>query len=201
MNKRAITLLAISPLAALVLSGCGSTGSSGSNGHNMTGMGGATSSMPVGGDHNAADVRFAQDMIPHHAQAVAMAKLASTNASDPKVKDLARRIQSAQSPEIALMTGWLTAWGEEVPGDMSGHDMSMPGMMSMDDMAALMSATGSGFDSMFLTMMIAHHEGAISQSTTALTSGSDPAVRELAQKIIAAQTTEIAEMKVLLGTG
>ncbi len=54
-------------------------------------------------------------MIPHHAQAVVMAKMAQTQASDPKVKALAADIEAAQGPEIEQMSGWLQGVGREGP--------------------------------------------------------------------------------------
>ena len=64
-------------------------------------------------------------MIPHHLQAVQMAKMAQTQASLPAVKTLAEQIQAAQGPEIETMTQWLKGWGEAVP------DQSMGGMTIM----------------------------------------------------------------------
>lgn len=92
--------------------------------------------------HNDADVAFAQQMIPHHQQAVEMAQLAETRAESPEVQDLAADIEAAQDPEIETMTGWLESWDEEVPGDggHGGHDMSsddMAGMMTEEEMADL----------------------------------------------------------------
>jgi uncharacterized protein (DUF305 family) len=51
---------------------------------------------------------------------------------------------------------------------------------------------------MWLTMMIAHHEGAVSQSETVKADGSNADVLLLADQIIAAQQAEINEMKALL---
>jgi len=64
-----------------------------------------------GAAHNEADVTFAQQMIPHHQQAVEMARLAQTRAGDREVQDLAADIEAAQDPEIETMTGWLDSWG------------------------------------------------------------------------------------------
>jgi uncharacterized protein (DUF305 family) len=98
------------------------------------------------------------------------------------------------------MTGWLTAAGEPVAMDTSdGHDMSsMEGMMTADQMDELAAMTGADFDQMWLEMMIAHHEGAISQSETVKADGSNADVLLLADQIIAAQQAEIAEMQALL---
>ena len=109
-------------------------------------------------------------MIPHHEQAIEMAEIAQDPArqAGPEVLDLAARVKAAQDPEIATMTGWLTAWGQPVEMDTSdGHDMSsMTGMMSAEDMDAMATMTGPDFDDMWLTMMIEHHQGAIEMATT-----------------------------------
>ena len=171
---------------------------------NMDGMDHGKSTPPStkeAADHNAADVTFAQEMIPHHAQAITMAKVAATNAADPKVKDLAKRIEDAQDPEIKTMSDWLKAWGEDVPAsDMGGMDHgSMPGMMSSSEMAALEKAAGAEFDKMFLQMMIRHHEGAIEMAKTEQSSGKSTDAKKLAGEIEKAQTAEITEMQGLLG--
>jgi uncharacterized protein (DUF305 family) len=151
---------------------------------------------------NDADIEFAQGMIAHHEQAVEMAEIAldPNRQAGAEVTDLATRIQAAQEPEIEQMTAWLTAAGESITMDMSeGHDMSsMEGMMTAEQMDALAVATGTEFDTMWLEMMIAHHEGAISQSQTVKANGSNPDVLALADQIIAAQQGEIAEMQALL---
>jgi uncharacterized protein (DUF305 family) len=151
---------------------------------------------------NDADVEFAQGMIAHHEQAIEMAEIAldPNMGASPEVVDLATRIQAAQDPEVELMTGWLDAAGEPLTMDESdGHDMSsMEGMMTADQMDALAAATGAEFDRMWLEMMIAHHEGAISQSETVKASGSNADVRALADEIIVAQQAEIEEMRALL---
>lgn len=155
--------------------------------------------------HNDADVTFAQQMIPHHQQAIEMAELAETRAESQAVKDLAADIEAAQDPEIETMTGWLESWGEDVPADsMSGMDHAdmstddMPGMMSEDDMADLEAPPGAEFDQMFLTMMIEHHEGAIEMARTEQADGEYADAIELAEAIETAQTEEIQTMQGLL---
>ena len=156
-------------------------------------------------EHNDADVTFAQEMIPHHEQAIEMAALAETRADSQEVKDLAADIEAAQDPEIETMTGWLESWGEGVPDEgMSGMDhggMSsgdMPGMMSEDEMADLHGVSGPEFDQVFLTMMIEHHEGAIEMAQAEQSDGEFPDAIELAEDIETAQTAEIQTMQDLL---
>jgi len=151
---------------------------------------------------NAADIEFAQGMIAHHEQAIEMAEIALDPkvGARPEVLDLATRIKGAQDPEVELMTGWLTAAGEPVMMDGGdGHDMSsMDGMMTAEQMDAMAAMTGTEFDKTWLEMMIAHHEGAISQSETVKADGSNADVLALADQIITAQQGEITEMKALL---
>src|SRR5438128_993274 len=99
---RRTALVAATITAALVLAACGGNSDSGSSGHDSHAS--ASSSSPSSASssgaaaHNAQDVSFAQGMIPHHQQALEMAKLAAGRASSAKVKDLATRIEKAQDP-------------------------------------------------------------------------------------------------------
>jgi uncharacterized protein (DUF305 family) len=190
-------LSALTVAVAATLAACGSDDDTSSDSTTETS---AVASAEVA--LNEADVEFAQGMIAHHEQAIEMAEIALDPAvgASAEVVDLATRIQAAQDPEVALMTGWLDAAGESVTMDTSdGHDMSsMPGMMSADQMDEMAAMTGADFDQMWLTMMIAHHEGAVSQSETVKADGSNADVLLLADQIIAAQAAEINEMKALL---
>ena len=190
--------------ATLALASCGSGSDQDANG-----MGGTSSSAPAGkgipavGDKNKADVAFAKDMIPHHAQAVEMASMAASQAADPKVKALAEKIKGAQGPEITQMSGWLSGWGEPVPSTGDGHAMSgmsgqTDGMMSADEMTDLGKATGSGFDRMWLKAMVRHHEGAVQMAKTELAEGTNPDAKKLAQAVIDSQSAEITEMGTIL---
>jgi uncharacterized protein (DUF305 family) len=181
--------------ATLALAGCGSD--SMNHGSSSTPTTTATA-----GAFNDADVRFATQMIPHHQQAVQMANIAGYQATTPEVKQLATAIKAAQDPEIKLMSGWLTSWGKPVPTPSHGghgeHE-EMPGMVTEDDLSDLGKQKGSMFDRMWIQMMIMHHQGAVTMAKTEQAGGQDPASIALAQKIQAAQTTEIATMQRLLG--
>jgi uncharacterized protein (DUF305 family) len=187
----------------LVLAGC-ADGDSAGHGSMTNGGTSSTSSSAEQGEFNDADVAFARGMIPHHRQAIAMAELARGRAADPRVLDLAARIQAAQDPEIETMTGWLQSWGADAGhlddgmGGMGGTDHGESGMMSEGDMHALMAATGPEFDRLFLTGMIAHHQGAVRMTTEASADGRDAEALALAGSIRDSQNAEIAEMQQLL---
>jgi uncharacterized protein (DUF305 family) len=80
----------------------------------------------------------------------------------------------------------------------SMHGMHMPGMMSDHDMMRLGKGRALDFDSMFLTMMIEHHEGAIEMARTEQADGQNAHAKALAADIEKAQTAEIAQMKQML---
>ncbi len=192
MKLRSLSVAAAVAVGALALAACGDDSTSSAN------------TAPSDAAFNDADVVFAQGMIPHHEQAIEMADIAldPTVGAGGQVRELATRIQGAQDPEITLMTGWLTTWGQPLQMDMGdGHDMSsMEGVMSAEEMDMLGAATGADFDALWLEMMIRHHQGAISMSETVKAAGSNADVLTLADQIIAAQQAEITEMEALLGT-
>ena len=211
MRTRPILVATVGLALAAALTGCASTSegtatapsSSPTAGAGM--MNGAASASP-GSD---TDIAFAQLMIPHHQQAIQMADLAATNATSAEVKALAAQIKAAQDPEISMMSQWLTAWGAPMEmegtadggmdhGDMDMGGMTVAGMMSAEDMDNLGAATGADFDTMWLQMMIAHHQGAISMAQQVADTTTNPAVQELADAVIAGQTTEITTMQQML---
>ncbi len=190
--------------AVLAVSAVVSTGACATDGTTRAAPTSASSSATDG--HNAADVTFSRDMIPHHRQAVEMAELASGRSSDPRVTALAEQIAAAQGPEIDELVGRLRSWGETVPADhgamdhgaMDGGGSSMAGMMSASDMTELAGLRGADFDRRWLSMMIEHHTGAIEMARTELSDGTDQESRALATDIASAQQSEIDRMRSIL---
>lgn len=209
--KRSLVLAAVSAgTAAVVLAGCagGSGTTSATNGSSMMSGGSTAAAAPTGtpasGPHNQADLAFATDMIPHHTQAVQMSDMAAAAATNAEVKTLAADIEDAQDPEIAQMSGWLAGWGATVP---SGTSMGMgtgmgagTGMMSDADMTDLGKATGATFDRMWVTMMITHHQGAVTMAQTELADGENVDAQTLARSVVTSQTVQIAQLQALLRT-
>ena len=218
-NKR-FAVIAAAGAAALVVSACSGSGGD-AQASPTTPAAPATSTSAAGVEaHNAADVTFAQGMIPHHRQAVEMSDmLLGKQGVDPRVVTLANDIKAAQGPEIEQLRGWLNQWGASMPGgdmgghDMPGHDMSgggmpghdmpggdMPGMsghgmMSAQDMDALQDAQGTEASRLFLTQMIEHHEGAVTMAQQEVDNGQNPPAVELARSIIDTQQREITMMQ------
>lgn len=179
----------------------------------IAGCGGSSSKSATSGQKGSpVDRAFVAEMIAHHKMAVEMATTAKNMGEHTQTKQLAGSIISDQNREIAEMTGIAKELGVKpapVPmGAMHGHEhMDMGGPMSgdakalgisMDEMGMSMNMseldTAKPFDRAFVDMMITHHAGAIRMARAELSKGSNPALKKIAQAIVAAQTKEITEM-------
>jgi uncharacterized protein (DUF305 family) len=191
------TLAAVAAALTLTLAGCASSESSAD---------------PSG--FNDADVDFATDMIQHHAQALVMVDMTMGRDLDPEMVELTEEIRAAQAPEIEQMADWLEDWDQPVPETSRDHanahaddhggddgaqmDADMPGMMSAEEMDALEDASGEEFRTMWLEMMIEHHQGAVEMAETVVEDGQNAEVRALAEDIVRTQSDEISTMQDLL---
>lgn len=196
---RVAQVAAIVAASAILLVACGSPAGAPATSATSASGGGTTAVT----QHNAADTKFAQMMTIHHEGAVEMAALAEKTAASSEVRSLAGRIRSAQGPEIDQMRGWLEQWREPAPEDSDmagmGHGgMDMGGLDQQEAMDELKTLAGNDFDQRFLTLMIQHHEGAITMAEQQTADGENEAAIGLAVAIISAQEEEIAEMKGLL---
>jgi uncharacterized protein (DUF305 family) len=146
---------------------------------------------------NKADQKFVQEMIPHHEQAAVMSEMVSNVEVSVETAALATEIIGAQAREIELMKGFLSEWGVEYDPSAdphAGHMMSgdeSHGMMTDEELAELENSMGSDFEKMWLTMMLAHHKGAIKMAETVIADGKDARVKTLAVVIISEQKKEI----------
>lgn len=159
------------------------------------------------------DVRFMQGMIVHHQQAVEMATLVEDRTNHEDIVAIAGKIKSSQADEIEFMNAWLMERGEQTVmvgvghemADHSGHTMpdhsAMAGMASLEQMTALAAAESVEFDRLFLTLMIAHHEGALVMTDDLLSqpgSAADPILFRFVGDIDNDQSAEIDRMDTIL---
>jgi uncharacterized protein (DUF305 family) len=158
-----------------------------------------------------ADIEFMSGMISHHAQAIAMSKLAPTHGASESIVTLSGRIINAQQDEINLMSQWLRDHKLPVPEAsptgmkmvMNGveHEMLMPGMLTPEQMKQLDATRGPEFDRTFLTFMIQHHQGAVEMVRKLFNtpgSGQNEQVFKFASDVQVDQSTEIARMEKML---
>lgn len=171
---------------------------------------------------DSAAAGFLRDMQVHHAQAVELALLVRERTDDPTVRQIAYDIAVGQATQAGSMYGLLDAWGlpqfssqpamtwtllptldvADRPG--GDHRMNpeapaaMPGMASAAEIDELQGATGADAVRIFLTLMIAHHQGGVAMADAALARTDVPQVVSLATGIRAAQQAEIRTMRELL---
>ncbi|MET9438562.1 DUF305 domain-containing protein [Streptomyces sp. NPDC006551] len=202
---RKLALIGAATAAGLLLSACGADGpaSSGTDhgGKTSAAAPSAPATADASGDFNDADVAFAQMMIPHHEQALEMAKLADGRAEDPEIKKLVVQIEKAQDPEIQKMKSWLKQWGKPESAGHDGHDggHEMSGMMSDQDMKDLAAAKGKAFDKKFAELMIAHHDGAVEMARTEQKDGRNESAKKLADDVVRTQSAEVTQLRTILG--
>ena len=193
-------------LAGVVLAGCTIVIPGGGGGGGKSG--GGSSDDGASDDFNQTDVMFAQMMIPHHEQAIAMSEILidTEGVSDDSI-ELAEQIAETQQPEIDQLEGLLESWGIDPMSDdgmqgMGGTDgdrmSGMAGMLSAEEIAALDAATGAEAERLFLDGMIEHHEGAIGMAEPVLIEGQNPELIELAGEIVSTQLAEIETMQNLV---
>jgi uncharacterized protein (DUF305 family) len=69
-------------------------------------LSGCAASPQANSKYSADDITFAEQMIPHHEQAIEMSEIALLNTTNPELLQLAQEIKDAQSPEIEIMKSW-----------------------------------------------------------------------------------------------
>jgi uncharacterized protein (DUF305 family) len=202
--------LLVIPIAAQSLAGCaGSPAASGplivaagAPGERSRTVDPAAATTAERADYVEADVRFMQDMIRHHAQALEMTRLVAERTEDGSIRRVAQRIDASQQDEIATMRRWLEARGEATaPGAAHAGHQLMPGMLTPEAMAALAAARGEDFDRLFLESMIRHHEGALVMVRDLFAmggAGREPELYRFATHVDADQRAEIARMRSML---
>ena len=152
--------------------------------------------------YTSSDAQFMRDMIPHHQQALEISRLAPDRTNSPQLLEIAGKIEAAQGDEIAFMEQWLTSRGESIDQSHAhtGHH-TMKGMATEAQMASLAAASGVEFDRQFLSLMIAHHEGAIDMVEALMEqpgSAYDPTLFEFTTDVSNDQSKEIELMHGLL---
>lgn len=159
------------------------------------------------------DAGFARDMSEHHAQASQMSLLVMQRTEDETVRRLATDIVNNQEFERGMMATWLEDWGLPRAREgarmawMEGHDhaamdlpagVAMPGMATPSEIEELTGSSGREAEVLFLQLMTTHHLSGVEMAQAALDGASDPRVVAAAQKMVSAQSGEVALMRDLL---
>ena len=144
----------------------------------------------------------------HHIQGVELATLVRDRTDDPDMRRLAYDMATTQQHHARQLYGWLAAWGLQQLGsdppmtwmDHAGHGPGalMPGMATPEQVSQLEAASGVDAERLFLTLMIAHHRGALEMSNAVIERSEHPVVLAFARGVLASQQSEIDLMTMLL---
>lgn len=182
-------------------------GSAGKNGMGSMGSmmerGGASDMQAMGSfdKDKPFDLQFIDQMTMHHEGAIMSAKSMISDSKRPGLRKLAADIEKSQSGQIKQMQEFRKQW---YPGAKQTSGMppgAMSGMMGGDSMQAMMGASmqdvmgGEMTDTMFLRMMIPHHQMAVDMAEKALKDAEHPELKNLAKTIRDEQTAEIKLMQ------
>jgi uncharacterized protein (DUF305 family) len=160
--------------------------------------GGTNHNMDIGPADANYDLRFIDSMIPHHQGALVMAQEALQKSKRPELIKLAQGIITEQKKEIAQMQQWRRQWYPQASATPVMWHAAMNGEMPMTAahkqsmmMNMSLGKADAGFDRRFLDSMIPHHQGAVIMAQDLLQKSQRPAMKKLAQNIIASQQVEI----------
>jgi uncharacterized protein (DUF305 family) len=140
------------------------------------------------------DLQFIDQMIPHHEGALMSSEHMISDSEHPELRQLYENIQKSQSEQIEQMQEWRKEWYPDagqasgMMGDGQTGSTMTNGMMG-GSMRGMMD--GLAVDTMFLKMMIPHHQMAVDLSDEALSKAEHPELRDLARKIRDEQSSEI----------
>jgi uncharacterized protein (DUF305 family) len=156
---------------------------------------------------------FARDMATHHAQAVEMSLVIRDASTDPELRSLAYDITVTQATQRGIFMGWLQQWGLPQASTqprmawMPGHPrmpagtsvpVLMHGMASVAELQQLRDAHGVAAETLFLQLMIRHHEGGVLMARAIVGVSHRPEVVQMARKIDEGQRAEIVRMREML---
>ncbi len=131
---------------------------------------------------------FVVNMIPHHQEAVDTARLVVAKGEIAELKKLAQAIITAQEKEIMMMQKWSKDWN---------YSTVTPTYQNM--MGDGTKLSGKALDTWFLQGMIMHHMGAVQMAESLLKLDARKEVSDFARDVIRVQSSEISQMKLMLG--
>jgi uncharacterized protein (DUF305 family) len=158
---------------------------------------------------NEVDVGFLEDMTSHHDQAVQLALIELARGSDRTAREFAQEVILFQRYELGRFRNFQEERGVGNPEySLDRETMAwmgmptpladMPGMASVEEIAALEAAEGIEADRLFLALMRDHHLGGVHMAEYAADHAADPAIREMAEVMARNQLLEVNEYDDLL---
>jgi uncharacterized protein (DUF305 family) len=150
---------------------------------------------PAGGQQRKAgmEINYMEFTIDHHGMGIMVAQLCVEKATHAELRELCQRNIQAQTTELAQLQTWLGDWyGISYDPRMTRGDERM-----MERLAAL---EGSEFEIEFMEMFSRHHHQIVQRSRPIAQQAVHAELRQLADTIVQAQTTDIRLMLTWLCT-
>jgi uncharacterized protein (DUF305 family) len=144
------------------------------------------------------DQAFIDAMVPHHREAIEMAKAANSRGlTQPDLQKIANDIIASQQAEIDQMLDWREQWfGSRQLGPVLAEVLGVPeSELGMEHGSADEVAGAIDVDQKFAEMMIPHHEGAVAMAEAARERAQHDEVKDLGEAIVEAQEREIGIME------
>nr|WP_249799629.1 MULTISPECIES: DUF305 domain-containing protein [unclassified Bradyrhizobium] len=142
-----------------------------------------------------ADQTYIRHMTAHHAQGIALARIATERAQDPHLRKLAMLMVASQTGENRIFETWWLSWFDtEMPDCSSDERAAMPGFLTQAEMRQVKAAPADQFDTVFVETMSKHHAGAVRMADQMWHSRGDLRLRVMAHATRHEQQGEIALM-------
>ena len=155
-------------------------------------VGVAMSAACGGAPPGPSDLAFVHHMVPHHELGLRMTELALLNAQDVRVREFGFEMSRYQGRELVTLRSLKARWLQHA----GSHTTDPPdGMLTAAEEDALATASGPGFDHLWLDLMIRHHEGAVAMAADELANGRAMTLRSIAAEISKVQTCQIEQMR------
>ncbi|HSF15166.1 MAG TPA: DUF305 domain-containing protein [Vicinamibacteria bacterium] len=150
---------------------------------------------------SAADVRFMQEMLSNHEQALKITGLANVRGEKDAVRNLAKELAGTLEGDVGMMKEWLTSRGQELEAPPAQDGRVVPGMAKAEDISRIEEAKGLEFDRQFLSLIIQNQRGAATMAENLLAedgAAQDAKLFEFASDLKGDRSLAIERMDVLL---
>ncbi|MEU8298470.1 DUF305 domain-containing protein [Micromonospora sp. NPDC048909] len=137
------------------------------------------------------DVLFLTMMVAHTEQTLEIVRLVRDRLTDAQLRTLVAAIDATEADELATMRAWLAAAS---PPAGSGRHVHDGHGVSADEFAQLRTATGADVDRVLREVLTAHQRAAADLARAHLAAGTDPRIRDLAQRIEQSRSAEVRLM-------
>lgn len=149
---------------------------------------------------NATDRAFANGLLAQRPQVEQLVQLARTNSGNPALIALADALEVSEKQQSETINALLVQWTDGNEGG-QGPPPTGPTLFDRGAVERLGSLRGQEFDTLWLQVMLNHHQAVMTMADSEIREGEDMNAKTLAQGIITTRQAELDYMQQLLGGG